>query len=131
MIQKELQMDNKKTSNLLVSQQGGMVRNFINRTKLIWRLMGDSRVSPWVKLIPIGALVYWASPIDLIMGIPGLDAVDDITVLWLGSTLFVELCPPEVVKEHVKALAGNMSAADGQDEVVDAEATDISDKPSS
>ena len=123
-------MDNKKPSNLTVSQQSCMIRNFINRTKLIWRLMADSRVSPWVKLIPIGALIYWVSPVDLIMGIPGLDAVDDITVLWLGSTLFVELCPPQVVKEHMKALAGNMEVADAQDEVVDVEATDVSDKPS-
>jgi uncharacterized membrane protein YkvA (DUF1232 family) len=123
-------MNEKKPSNLMVSQQGGMIRNFINRTKLIWRLMADKRVSPWVKLIPIGALAYWLSPVDLIMGIPGLDAIDDITVLWFGSTLFVELCPPLIVKEHVKALAENMEASDTQDEVVDAEATDVSDKPS-
>jgi len=42
--------------------------------------------------------------------------------------LFVELCPPNIVKEHTKALSGNMEAANTQDEVVDAEATDISDK---
>jgi uncharacterized membrane protein YkvA (DUF1232 family) len=90
--------------------------------------MGDRRVSPWAKLIPVGALIYLVSPVDLIMGIPGLDAVDDITVLWFGGTLFVELCPPEVVKEHVKALAGNMEVAGSQDEVVDVEATDVSDK---
>ena len=123
-------MDDKKPSNLMVSQQGGVIRNFINRTKLIWRLMADSRVSPWVKLIPIGSLAYLLSPIDLIMGIPGLDAVDDVTVLWFGSTLFVELCPPDVVQEHVKALAGNMGTVNAQDEVVDAETTDLSDKPS-
>jgi uncharacterized membrane protein YkvA (DUF1232 family) len=123
-------MDNKKPSNLMVSQQSGVVRNFINRTKLIWKLMADSRVSPWVKLIPIGSLIYLVSPIDLIMGIPGIDAIDDVTVLWLGSTLFVELCPPQVVKEHMKSLAGNMEVSDSQDEVVDVEATDVSDKPS-
>jgi len=92
--------------------------------------MGDRRVSPWVKLIPIGALAYWLSPVDLIMGIPGVDAIDDITVLYFGSTLFVELCPPQVVQEHVKALAENMEAGDPQDEIVDVEATDVSDKPS-
>ena len=123
-------MDEKKPSNLTVSQQGGMIRNLMNRTKLIWRLMADRRVNPWVKLIPIGALIYLVSPIDLIMGIPGLDAIDDITVLWFGSTIFVELCPPQVVKEHVKTLAENMETADTQDEIVDAEATDVSDKPS-
>ena len=123
-------MNEKKPANLTVSPQGGMIRNFINRTKLIWRLMADRRVSPWVKLIPIGALAYWLSPVDLIMGIPGVDAIDDITVLYFGSTLFVELCPPQVVQEHVKALAENMEAGDPQDEIVDVEATDVSDKPS-
>ena len=121
-------MNEKKVSNLMVSQQTGVFRNLINRTKLIWRLLADNRVSPWLKLIPVGALIYWISPVDLIMGIPGLDAIDDITVLYFGSTLFVELCPPNIVKEHMKALAGNMEVADGQDEVVDAEATDVSDK---
>ena len=121
-------MDEKKVSDLMVSQQTGMFRSLINRTKLIWRLMADRRVSPWLKIIPVGALIYWISPVDLIMGIPGLDAIDDITVLYFGSTLFVELCPPNIVKEHMKALAGNMEVADGQDEVVDAEATDVSDK---
>ena len=123
-------MNEKKVSNLMVSQQTGVFRNLINRTKLIWRLLADNRVSPWLKLIPVGALIYWISPVDLIMGIPGLDAIDDITVLYFGSTLFVELCPPQVVQEHVKALAENMEAGDPQDEIVDVEATDVSDKPS-
>lgn len=118
----------KKSTDITVGPQGGMVRNFINRTKLILRLLGDRRVSAWVKLIPIGSLVYLFSPIDLLMGVPGVAAVDDVTVLWLGSTLFVELCPPEVVQEHIKALAGDTKAEDIQGEVVDAETTDISDQ---
>jgi uncharacterized membrane protein YkvA (DUF1232 family) len=127
-LKKESQMADKKPTDITVSPQGGMIRNFINRTKLIWRLMTDPRVSPWVKLIPIGSLVYLISPIDLLMGIPGVDAVDDVTVLWLGSTLFVELCPPAVVEEHIKALAGEAKATDTPGEVVDAETTDLGDK---
>ncbi len=30
--------------------------------------------------------------------------IDDVAVIWLGSYLFVELCPPDVVKEHTDAL---------------------------
>jgi uncharacterized membrane protein YkvA (DUF1232 family) len=119
-------MDEKKRSTIMIPQQPGAIRNFLNRTKLIWRLMSDSRVSPWAKLIPIGSLIYLISPIDLIMGIPGLDAIDDVTVLWLGSTVFVELCPPGVVAEHMKALTGNK--VNPQDEVIDAEATEVNDK---
>ena len=120
-------MDEKKPSNLTISsQQGGVVRSVINQLKLIFRLMGDSRVNVFAKLIPIGALVYLISPVDAI-SIPVIGVVDDAAVLWLGSYIFTELCPPAVVAEHMKELAGNMKV-NPQDEVVDAETTDVSDK---
>lgn len=103
----------------------GMWRGLILRTKLILRLLGDKRVSPWVKLIPIGALIYVVSPIDLIMGIPGVDALDDAAVLGLGSYLFIEMCPPDVVREHIRKLTSNMDVVEGQDDIVEGEAKDI------
>lgn len=118
-------MTDRKVRKIVVPPQGGMVRDFANRLKLILKLMGDSRVSPWVKLIPVGALVYLISPIDLIMGLPGIDALDDAAVLWIGSTLFVELCPQNVVQEHMQALNNNL---DDSGDVVDADATDVNDK---
>lgn len=119
-------MSDKKTRKIIVPPQGGMLRDFVNRLKLIMKLMGDRRVSPWVKLIPIGALAYLISPVDLIMGIPGVDALDDAAVLWIGSTLFVELCPQDVVREHMQDLAGNLDNSSG--DIVDADVTDINDK---
>lgn len=121
-------MADKKSSEIMVSKQGGMVREILNRLKLIFRLMGDRRVSFFAKLIPIGTLIYLVSPIDAI-SIPIIGAVDDAALLWLGSYIFTELCPPDVVQEHIKALAGNMSGKDPGDEVVDAETTEVSDKP--
>jgi uncharacterized membrane protein YkvA (DUF1232 family) len=122
----ETNMSDKKTRKIIVPPQGGMLRDFVNRLKLIMKLMGDRRVSPWVKLIPIGALAYLISPVDLIMGIPGVDALDDAAVLWIGSTLFVELCPQDVVREHMQDLAGNLDNSSG--DIVDADVTDINDK---
>ncbi len=122
-------MDEKKPSNLLVPQQGGVIRNVLNQLKLVFRLVGDSRVNIFAKLIPIGALIYLVSPIDAI-SIPIIGALDDAAVLWLSSYVFTELCPPAVVAEHMKELAGNMNV-DAQDEIVDVEATDVSDKQSS
>ena len=119
-------MSDKRTRKIIVPPQGGMLRDFVNRLKLILKLMGDSRVSPWVKLIPLGAFAYLISPVDLIMGIPGIDALDDAAVLWIGSTLFVELCPQDVVREHMQELAGHM--VDNSGDIVDADATDIKDK---
>ncbi len=118
-------MADRRDRKIVVSQQGGMTRDVVNRLKLIFKLMGDSRVSPLVKLIPVGALVYLVSPIDVIMGIPGLAALDDAAVLWLGSNLFIELCPPEVVQEYMDALGGHLT--DDSGDIVDADATDLND----
>jgi uncharacterized membrane protein YkvA (DUF1232 family) len=70
------------------------------------RLIGDRRVSFLLKLLPIGAAIYVISPVDLIPGavIPFIGALDDAVVLWLGTTLFMSLCPEAVVQEHTNAL---------------------------
>lgn len=73
----------------------GRVADFINQFRLTWRLMRDGRVRGIFKLIPIAALVYWLSPIDF-----AIPLVDDVAILWLGSSVFTELCPPDVVEEH-------------------------------
>jgi uncharacterized membrane protein YkvA (DUF1232 family) len=122
----ETSMPDKKSRKIVVPASRGMTRDFVDRLKLIMKLMGDSRVSPWVKLIPIGAIAYLISPIDIIMGIPGIDALDDAAVLWIGSNLFVELCPPEVVQEHRQNLGSNLEDSSG--DIVDADATDVNDK---
>ncbi len=118
-------MADKKTRTITVPKQKGVLRDFVSNLKLIMRLVGDRRVSPWLKLIPIGALAYWIWPFDLIPGVPGVDALDDAAVLWIGSTLFVELCPPDVVQEHRKQLDSNVE--DTSEEIVDAESTDVND----
>jgi uncharacterized membrane protein YkvA (DUF1232 family) len=121
-------MTDKRQTNITVSQQGGMVREVMNKLKLVFRLMGDSRVSFLAKLVPVGALIYLVSPLDAV-SLPIIGAVDDAFILWLGSYVFTELCPPQVVEEHVKALAGTMDNADIADDVVDAETTDVNDVP--
>lgn len=117
-------MTEKKPSGITVNPQGGVVRNVINQLKLIMRLMGDSRVSILAKLVPLGAFAYLLFPFDAI-SFPIIGAVDDAALLWLGSYIFTELCPPEVVQEHMKALAGNMNSDSSNDDVVDAETTDV------
>ena len=77
---------------------GGFFGNLTVQIKLIMRLMGDRRVNPLLKLLPIGALVYLIVP-DIAFG-----PIDDALVIWLGTALFVELCPPEIVKEHRDSL---------------------------
>ncbi len=77
---------------------GGFVYELALRIKLLIRLMGDSRVNIFYKVIPIFSFIYFLNPID----IPG--PIDDIAVLSLGFYLFTEMCPPDVVEEHMKNL---------------------------
>jgi hypothetical protein len=70
-----------------------------NYLKLFYRLLLDRRVSYLLKLIPLGAVIYAISPVDWIIPV-----IDDLVIAWLAVFLFVELCPPEIVVEHRKAI---------------------------
>lgn len=122
-------MANKNPKDIMVPQSNGTLRDLVMRLKLIVRLMGDNRVSPFLKLLPVASLVYLISPLDLVMGIPGVSALDDMAIVSLGAYLFLEFCPPNVVQEHMKQLTSNVDIVESPDEVVDGEATDISDSP--
>jgi len=97
-------MANKR--DILRNKNSGFFQDLVLRLKLILRLIGDRRVNFLLKLLPIGALIYLVSPIDLLPGavLPVVGALDDAAVLWLGAILFVSLCPDDVVQEHMNAL---------------------------
>jgi len=119
--------------DILRNQNKGFFQDLILRVKLILRLMGDKRVNFFLKLLPIAALIYLISPVDLLPGavIPFIGALDDAAVLWLGAMLFVNLCPDEVVQEHMNAMQKVVTGTwrdvpeqAGTGEVIDAEAYD-------
>ena len=109
----------------------GFFQGLSNRVRLIARLMADNRVSPLLKLLPIGTLIYLVVPFDLMPVIP----VDDAAVLWVGNYLFVELCPQDVVQELWDKItqAGNVmdpnesgsQSSAAHPDVIDAEFRDI------
>jgi uncharacterized membrane protein YkvA (DUF1232 family) len=82
----------------IIIPKGGVFNDLVMRIKLVVRLIRDARINPLLKLMPVGALVYLIIP-DLVIG-----PIDDMAVIWLGGYLFVELCPPEIVKEHMQSL---------------------------
>ncbi len=120
-------MPNKR--NIMIPPQGGMIRDFVLRVKLILRLLGDRRISPWLKIIPVAGIVYLVSPIDIIsdIALPVIGELDDAAILWLTNYLFIELCPPEIVQEHVKAL-GVGTARREEDDVVEGETVEVKDQ---
>ncbi|RPJ22181.1 MAG: hypothetical protein EHM33_24275 [Chloroflexi bacterium] len=119
-------MANRKSGKFIVPAQGGALRSFVNHLKLVARLMGDRRVNIFLKVLPLASLGYLILPADLIPVVPFISALDDAAILWVGSTLFVELCPDDVVKEHKMALQSNLD--DTSEEIVDVEPTDVNDR---
>jgi hypothetical protein len=91
---------NQNQNRRIIQRPGGFFQDLTNRFRLIGRLLIDSRINPFLKILPVGTLIYVLSPVDLL----SLNPVDDAFVIWAGTTLFVELCPPQVVEEHLKIL---------------------------
>ncbi len=123
--------------DIISNQNSGFFQDLVLRIKLILRLIGDRRVNFLLKLLPIAAAIYVISPVDLIPGavFPVIGALDDAVVIWLGTTLFVTLCPDDVVQEHTntlqKVVTGTWRDAPQQDEageIIDAEASDGSEE---
>lgn len=88
----------RKTSTPPGSYSPGFFGEIALRIKLVLRLLADPRVNIFVKLIPFTSIIYFFLP-DLVIG-----PLDDAAVLGIAFSLFVELCPPEVVEEHLQRL---------------------------
>lgn len=93
--------------------------------QLVWRLMLDPRVPALPKLIVPLVALYVLSPLDLVPDVLlVLGQLDDIALLFFGTKLFINLCPPDVVMEHRHALGGGREVTsddyvDGSYRVVD------------
>jgi uncharacterized membrane protein YkvA (DUF1232 family) len=85
------------------------VQEAARQVRLAWRLFWDQRVPVWTKLIPPIALGYVLVPIDLVPDVAlGLGQLDDLAVVLLGLKLFIELSPPDVVRDHLRALGARI-----------------------
>lgn len=82
-----------------------MLTTLLKTGRLALRLFRDPRVPLYAKAVPILALIYAASPLDLVPDlIPVLGQLDDVAVLAAGLEFFIKLCPQDVVEEHRAAL---------------------------
>lgn len=90
--------------------------------RLTWRLLKDDRVPAWTKAIPVVGAAYVAFPLDLLMDpILGLGQLDDVAVAILAVKIFIEMCPPEIVREHREEIEGVVEvsyrvASEGEEE---------------
>ncbi len=105
-----------KASDL--GETAGVLASIIKNARLVWRLLRDPDVSAWLKTIPPATLLYLLFPIDFIPDLAlGLGQLDDIAVILLGVKLFIELCPQDIVRHHLR----EMSSVTGSYRVVDEE----------
>ena len=106
-------------------EKGGVISGLIYQVTLIFRLMRDPRVSPFLKALPIAALIYLLIPIDLLP----INPLDDGLILWIGGALFITLCPSGIVQEHKIEIQNPFSShkKNGQPskEVIDAQYKDV------
>jgi uncharacterized membrane protein YkvA (DUF1232 family) len=87
------------------------MRHVPSFVKLYWRLFRDRRVPLLPKALLVLLAVYLLSPLDVVPElVPVLGATDDLVVGIGGLWLFVRLCPPPVVREHVMAIAAENDA---------------------
>ncbi len=96
-------------------ERGSVFKELTLRIRLIFRLLADRRVNPFYKLLPIGAMVYTIFP-DILFG-----PVDDAILMLIGGYLFIELCPNEIVQEHMDAMT----------QVIEGEWREIDEEPES
>ncbi len=89
------------TPSLPGPSQGNIIQQTILQIRLVWRLMRDPRVLWLLKLVPVGGLLYVFFPFDLLIDLaPIIGQLDDAGILLGSLVLFVQMCPPDVVKEH-------------------------------
>ena len=109
--------EKKDKSVVEVPKDAGLLVNFTRMIRLVMRLIGDSRVNFLLKILPLGALAYMIFP-------DPIPYIDDALILGLGTYVFVELCPEDVVEEHRAKLWGE--SEDDSEDVLDAS---FKDKP--
>ena len=86
-------------------KEPGFWREIWQQARLIVHLMRDPDVPIYLKIIPFLGFIYLLIPIDLIPDpLLFLGQLDDITALLIGSKMFIELVPPEIVAKHMQAI---------------------------
>jgi len=73
---------------------GWSLREILRDIWVAWRLLWDPQVSSLLKMmLPVLALAYWISPVDLLPGLP----FDDFAVIMVASRIFVNMVPKDAL----------------------------------
>jgi hypothetical protein len=81
----------------------GFLRYLPHFLQVFYRLMTDRRVPVIAKAVPLlGLLVLLTPPALELDLVPLVGEIDWLIVGYISLKLFLWLCPPEVVREHVR-----------------------------
>lgn len=108
------QPKNKLTKSII-----NLREQFKKHVTLLWRLFNHSDVPLPLKIIPIISVLYWFNPVDIIpVPFLGLTPFDDLAAVMLGSQLFLELAPADVLQRLRDEIYYGLPQ-DDDDEVID------------
>lgn len=87
--------------------QLGRVAMFLPQfVRVFWRLMHDERVPSLVKMVPLLVMLSMMTPPALELDlVPIVGELDWLLAGYLALKVFLWLCPPDVVREHITAVA--------------------------
>ena len=126
--------DMKMTSDLSKRvKEIGFWREILHQVRLVFHLIRDPEVPFYLKLLPFIGIVYLLSPIDFVPDVlVGLGQLDDLTVLLVGTKIFIELAPPHIVAKHREAIRVSDGFANSEDIkesiIIDGDHEMVSDK---
>lgn len=79
--------------------------------RLVWRLMRDPETPFWLKLLPVGALLYFVFPEGFAF-LPLITPIDDAAIFYVALQTFLRLAPPHLITKHQELMSGKV--VDGQ-----------------
>ena len=87
-------------------QMRGLIMFLPQFVRVFWRLMHDARISVLAKAVPFfGVLALISPPLLELDFIPIIGELDWILIGFICLKIFIWLCPPDVVREHVSNVA--------------------------
>ena len=101
-----------------------LLRTFVSHVRLAVRLLREPQVGWLAKVVPLLAVLYVLSPLDLVPDvIPVIGEIDDLGMVFLALEGFLKLSPGDAVTFHRTAIeqGRRYSPMSDTDRVIDAE----------
>jgi uncharacterized membrane protein YkvA (DUF1232 family) len=107
----------------------GFLGEMFNKLRLAYYLLRDPEVPFYLKLIPFSSIAYFLFPFEGVVNPLLLTPVDDIALIVVAVTTFLQMAPPHIVEKYEAKMEGrsvsaenttNASVVEGEFQAVDA-----------